>query len=503
MLTILFTFFISLLYAQHMRPPLVVDFLNDRVVENNVNAKPSCRNGYGGIFNESLCTRNEHQCQIKNRFYSKDRTALEVRIPKELSAHLGPYPGYLEILLEENEPINATYDKDHFQTSYDKLVPKKVEVNLQIKKTYPNQVEIIKLGKHAVPENGKIDVTVYERPKTKIRFEKSHDWKENESFSISEKQPFGYINGNAFEIFTSPSRYNFQFNYYDHETRTPYSLKINVELKDKNETIVIHKGMFRPTTTSETKAWSLEWSPSSVGTETVSQDYFSLRMQSTNEERLLFKINQIQLITQKETKNIIAMANIHLMGFSIEESKSDEFNKLIKNLPYFEIRIDGLCETAAYKPSSAMYPIFDTPSDKGNKIGLINVSLAPNHSEPVAYFESIDGTKKIIFKSNFAQENCHPPLMLHLVKDKKGNFSNLGLGPWGQDAWINLPTKNPLTSPEMKLGFFRNEETLQVTQVGEKYEIIRDSSDTEPTKEILGLDDFYEGNKFLPAYRCR
>lgn len=168
------------------------------------------------------------------------------------------------------------------------------------------------------------------------------------------------------------------------------------------------------------------------------------------------------LVQSVERFSYVKDSVINLTSFLVPKTivvnRPEELKQMIKRGDAGSIIVEGTCLRTEPKPSFHSIPIHSSSSDASEVLGALKLKSNDYDVGVSVTFIRQDGyTTK--FKPNYFQQGCersNKVLLLHQVNQTKGDWSDLGKGPWGNSGWINVAAK-PL---------FANDFVFEVDGVG-------------------------------------
>lgn len=163
----------------------------------------------------------------------------------------------------------------------------------------------------------------------------------------------------------------------------------------------------------------------------------SFKLQDSDSTDTSYGFEEISLI-RLSNNNTLLTDFFDLKKSTLEIKDPARFSEAIKKFPVYNLKIRGKCGTYYSRVPHESYPIFSKPYSK--KMGDIHIFSINNEFRAV--YENAEG-KQQEFSSNL--DVSHYNFYFQAVS-KEGEFSNLGKGVWGEEAWIKAPSDHLFSS---------------------------------------------------------
>lgn len=481
----------------------LANFITQKLQAVHKDRMPFCRREIGGEFHPA-CNREEHPCVIQDNFYWNKKTKLKVTIPKELTER-HQMPGSLKILgLKDQMSFHMSFYDGAFNTDHSSFVPVGVEFHMLYATMLRNQLEIVDLGRHIIPEDGNLKIEKFEIPKHKIRIVKPAQWNPQEylminanDFHISQSQ------SRATELYAPPGKYEIKINLNNNVERFNQSFRKTVELKDQNIIINFERKDF-VSNIRENDKLQLSWNPKQITGDSTWGDSFGIVNRRFAEEELFVKLDKLIFTLNGKEEDLRDFFTLHVHAFSLKKDKDEEFQKKIAGIKHFSVRAEGTCERAWIKPANVTHSVYSAPDPKSKIVGSIEIKKLNEGSDLNGNYISLDGKTVVPFTPDFALDDCEgDEVALHWVKEVKGELVNIGKGPWGESGWLKLKTIDPFSSDyKYAFGHMDGEENAKFIKKGNAYELVQWSSDNASTPKITQVTIEQVMTTHRPNYRC-
>lgn len=226
----------------------------------------------------------------------------------------------------------------------------------------------------------------------------------------------------------------------------------------------------------------------------------------------IFKVNKMELAEkQKDLSGFFEISKSHL---KLKEEFKTEFKQLTGNLPYYSLDMDLELRKVFKWANHKSYDVFSGPS-ADHLLGKLLIRTKYGRGE-IIYQNSGENEHHEINASIF-HGHCEPHdslVFIHQGLEAKGDWVNLGMGPWGQFGWIQAPYKRvfgtePFTLPRGEDGSnleLRFEYVSDEMVIGRGRKIIRNKNYEEESTAVEYQYDydeiFDEKGNFLFGYTC-
>lgn len=132
-----------------------------------------------------------------------------------------------------------------------------------------------------------------------------------------------------------------------------------------------------------------------------------------------------------------------LVPNKLEPKRPEELKQFLDPIEAGSIIAEGICEISNSKTSFHSISIHSSPSDTSITLGALKLKHYKNAPNIDVSFIRPDGFVSE-FRPNLFGEVCvmrGSVLLLHQVNNVKGNWTDLGQGPWGSSGWIKVAAK--------------------------------------------------------------
>ncbi|WP_408097876.1 hypothetical protein ACJVC5_02855 [Peredibacter sp. HCB2-198] len=149
---------------------------------------------------------------------------------------------------------------------------------------------------------------------------------------------------------------------------------------------------------------------------------------------------EIHSVHLNDSPNLKSQFVLKDSAVCIKPENKSSFQSLRSRYPS-ELNIKATCSTAELQKMETSYPLYLAPDSKSKIIGKAVLEILPENINQInsTFVDTNNVSTK--FESNFIKAFCHPIdqfVFLYEAKSTNGEWSELGEGPWGKNAWINL-----------------------------------------------------------------
>ena len=137
----------------------------------------------------------------------------------------------------------------------------------------------------------------------------------------------------------------------------------------------------------------------------------------------------------------------------LEPKRPEELKQFLEPLEAGSLVAEGTCVAPVTKPSFHSISIHSSPSDTSIMLGTLKLKHYKNAPKIDVSFIQPDG-RASVFEPNLFAEVCvmkDSVLLLHQVGNVKGDWTDLGQGPWGNSGWVKVAAK-PLFDSDLAFG---------------------------------------------------
>lgn len=124
---------------------------------------------------------------------------------------------------------------------------------------------------------------------------------------------------------------------------------------------------------------------------------------------------------------------------SVQQDKIQTFLNIINQKPFHTLKVNGICYSTEKKPKIKEFNLFAKPDDKSSNLGKIIVEVTPDGNDASVFFKNDPNLTPQKYDVNLISGSCRgesAAQVLHVVKEVKDEWVNMGKGPWGTSGWL-------------------------------------------------------------------
>lgn len=175
------------------------------------------------------------------------------------------------------------------------------------------------------------------------------------------------------------------------------------------------------------------------------------------------------------TDQVIDLTN-YLVPNKLETKGREELAHLLKKLGAGSVVAEGTC-VSTLNLSFHTVPIRSKPDEASDLLGFLKLRRKDERSNMTVSFLSQDGNVKTFSPSLYTGdcEIIEKTISIHQVNKVKGEWSDLGRGPWGESGWVKIKatplfeTDLVLESKKIGIGFFKKKSDETYTFISKEY----------------------------------
>lgn len=383
-------------------------------------------------FNDSICLKEEIPCSFEGWAENFEKTSLVFKILQdEMIKNITTNEG--EIRLQTHIPGSSSYGFHRYSINSknitDEKYPKNSPITIyrEIEKHRETGYKILYQGK--IPENGEIS-NLADRPYSLELYLKKEESIKDDRLEL---HILGDYSGNIEGKFLlSAGSYPIIIENTTKKTYFETTLTVKESKDIQKKTLTISPDTFKPILkkinwdydelTSKTPRLKLTW------------------MKEYNEDQIHLKeIKEFQINKKNNLRNLFEI--IEGKPYVIKGYEKN-FNEFIARYPTYKMQLKGICFKTKPKDTEKMFPIKKESADNSEDLGKIIVGYSRHHNSVKFSYESNQGIREELKSLHYFDTNCRGERDVSgwiVVKHVNGSFVNLGSGPWGSPAWIELP----------------------------------------------------------------